>query len=127
MDNIRIAALKEFRAICDAGEDLKLDDGVYKAYCACRNTDPRKYKQIADDEVVMDDFTWNDEERKMFIETLRKLGLKKMVVTNTSSVLYNDLHGYVALGCKLVGLCTIVKWDCWEHKDIEVKGIRFEL
>lgn len=84
--------------------------GACKAYRAWRYSDT--------DEVIMDDFTW-ERERHDFIDTLRKAGIQTLVVTCQSTGLMEDLHGYVAEGCTMLGLCTITKK--------QIMGIRFQL
>ena len=121
-EQVRIAAIKEFDAIRDAGKDCNLDSGVYKAYNACEDTEYLQYR-IGDTEIVMEDFCWEDE-RKKFIKTLRKLGVKSMVVTMSS---IDEMHEYTELGCRLIGLCKISHWDCFSKQTVEKKGIRFEL
>ena len=94
--------------------------GACKAYRAWRYSET--------DEVIMDDFTW-DRERHDFIDTLRKAGIQTLVVTNQSTGLMEDLHGYAAEGCTMLGLCTITKKDTrWgEEKEEQIMGIRFQL
>ena len=94
--------------------------GACKAYRAWR------YSEI--DEVVMAHNIW-DRERHDFIDTLRKAGIQTLVVTNQSTGLMEDMHGYVAEGCTMLGLCTITKKDtCWgEEKEEQIMGIRFQL
>ena len=94
--------------------------GACKAYRAWRNSNT--------DEVIMDDFTW-DRDRHDFIATLRRAGIQTLVVTNQSTGLMEDLHGYAAEGCTMLGLCTITKKDTrWgEEKEEQIMGIRFQL
>ena len=61
--------------------------GACKAYRAWRYSET--------DEVIMDDFTW-ERERHDFIDALRKAGIRTLVVTNQSTGLMEDLHGYAA-------------------------------
>ena len=93
---------------------------------ACKAFRAWRYRET--DEVIMDDFTW-DRERHDFIDTLRKAGLKTLVVTNQSTGLMEDLHGYAAEGCTMLGLCTITKKDNrWgEETEEQIMGIRFSL
>ena len=97
-----------------------ISDGACKAYRAWRYSET--------DEVIMDDFTW-DRERHDFIDTLRKAGLETLVVTNQSTGLMEDLHGYAAEGCKMLGLCTITKKSrrFGEETEEQIMGIRFSL
>ena len=126
MEQIRIAAVKQFKQLCATRNDTKLTSGAYKAFRVIENTEERQYRRIGDAEVVMEDFCW-DNERQDFIESLRALRIKSMVIVNTSSRFFDDLHGYEALGCRLVGLCVIGQWERWMQKEEDVKGIRFEL
>ena len=103
-------------------EDFRypISDGACKAYRAWRYSET--------DEVIMDDFTW-DRERHDFIDTLRKAGIETLVVTNQSTGLMEDLHGYAAEGCTMIGLCTITKKEDWfgEEQEKQIMGIRFSL
>ena len=94
--------------------------GACKAYRAWRYSET--------DEVIMDDFTW-ERERHDFIDALRKAGIRTLVVTNQSTGLMEDLHGYAAEGCTMLGLCTITKKDNrWgEETEEQILGIRFQL
>ena len=94
--------------------------GACKAFRAWRYSDT--------DEVIMDDSCW-DRERHDFIDTLRKAGLKTMVVTIQRTGLMEDLHGYAAEGFTMLGLCTITKKDNrWgEETEEQIMGIRFSL
>ena len=94
--------------------------GANKAY--------RAWKYSAGDEVVMEDFTW-EAERHDFIDALRKAGIKTFVTTNQSTGLMEDIHGYIAEGCKMDGPCTIIKKENrWgEETEESIMGIRFSL
>jgi hypothetical protein len=96
-----------------------VSEGARKAY--------RAWRSSPDDlEAVMDDFTW-DHERHDFISALREAGIVILVVTNQSTGLMEDLHGYAAEGCEMVGLCTITKKENRWGKETEeqIMGIRF--
>ena len=88
----------------------------------------RAWEYSETDEVIMNDFTW-ERERHDFIGTLRKADIKTLVVTNQSTGLMEDLHGYAAEGCTMLGLCTITKksnrWG--EETEEQIMGIRFQL
>ena len=94
--------------------------GACKAYRAWRYSDT--------DEVIMDDFTW-DRERHDFIDIIRRAGIQTLVVTNQSTGLMEDLHGYAAEDCTMLGLCTITKKENrWgEETEEQIMGIRFQL
>jgi len=97
-----------------------ISQGACKAFRAWRYSET--------DEVIMDDFTW-DRERHDFIDTLREAGIETLVVTNQSTGLMEDLHGYAAEGCTMLGLCTITKKEdrFGEEKEVQIMGIRFKL
>lgn len=80
------------------------------------------------DEVEMTDYCW-DGERADFINTLREAGFETFVTTNQSTGLLEDLHGYAAEGCTMLGLCAITRRENrWgEEEAYEVQGIRFRL
>ena len=94
--------------------------GTCKAY--------RAWRYSEGDEVIMEDFTW-DAERHDFIETLRKAGIETFVVTNASTGLMTDLHGYAAEGCEMLGLCAIAKKThrFGEDKEERIMGVRFKV
>ena len=103
-------------------EEMKFhfSSGANKAYRAWR------YSQ--GEEVVMEDFCWTAE-RHDFIDTLRKAGMKTFVTTNQSTGLMEDIHGYIAEGCTMLGICTITrKKESWgETTEETIQGIRFAL
>lgn len=113
---------KELDAWREEEEQMKfpLSSGANKAYRAWRYTDG--------DELIMDDFCW-DRERHDFIDALRQAGIQSFVVTNQSTGLMEDIHGYIAEGCKMEGPCTIIKRDMkWgEETEESIMGIRFTL
>ena len=77
------------------------------------------------DELEMRDFLWDDEIHD-FVDVLRNGGLHTFVLTNKSTALMDNIHGYVNEGCKLVGLCEVEKADRWNGTEV-LRGIRFEL
>lgn len=100
-------------------KEIPFTMGAYKAQRAWDNSE---------DEVIMQDFTW-DHERHDFIDTLRKAGIETFVTTNQSTGLMEDLHGYVAEGCEMLGLCTITKRSTsWgEEEEETIMGVRFKI
>lgn len=50
-------------------------------------------------------FCW-DKDIHDFISTLRGIGVKKFVTTNTSTALMDNLHGFADEGCYIGGLVT---------------------
>ena len=95
-------------------------NGANKAY--------RAWKYSPGDEVIMEDFTW-ERERHDFINALRKAGMKTFVTTNQSTGLMEDIHGFIAEGCTMLGACIITKKDDrWgEESEEQIQGIRFAL
>ena len=67
--------------------------------------------------------------KQQIIDTLRKAGIETLVVTNQSTGLMEDLHGYAAEGCTMLGLCTITKKSrrFGEETEEQIMGIRFKL
>ena len=94
--------------------------GACKAYCA--------WKYSTTEEILFDDYVW-DKEAHDFIDTFRKAGIETFVVTNQSTGLMEDLHGYAAEGCTMLGLCTITKKSrrFGEETEEQIRGIRFKL
>lgn len=76
------------------------------------------------EEFVIDNYVWESEIHD-FIGTLREAGVKSFIFTDQSTALMYNIHGFVAEGCKMVGLATV------EHKDFiintTIQGIRFSL
>ena len=112
----------ELKAWYDEEEQMKFpfSSGANKAF--------RAWKYSTGDEVVMEDFTWAAE-RHDFIDALRKAGMKTFVTVNCSTGLMEDLHGFAAEGCTLLGLCTITKKaDRWgKETEEQIQGVRFAL
>lgn len=80
------------------------------------------------DEFEMTESPW-DSEYHDFIETLRKLGIKEFTTTTHCTGLMDDLYGYTAEGCTMVGLHTITKKTLrWGEEQYETsKGILFKV
>jgi hypothetical protein len=112
----------ELKAWYAEEEQMKFpfSSGANKAFRAWRYTEG--------EEVIMDDFCW-DRERHDFIDALRQAGIRSFVVTNQSTGLMEDIHGYIAEGCRLEGPCTIIKKDSrWgEETEETIQGLRFTL
>ena len=51
------------------------------------------------------------------------------MVTNQSTGLMEDIHGYIAEGCQMEGPCTIIKKDnkFGEETEETIQGLRFTL
>ena len=95
--------VKAMRAFADS---LKREDGIVEMSDSCWESE------------------WHD-----FVTTLRDLGAERMIVTNQSTGLMDDLYGYAAEGCTMTGLQTITKLvDRWGGEEEEtIKGIGFDL
>ena len=61
-----------------------------------------------------------------FVDTLRKAGVKTIVVTEHSSALMENLHKLAVQGYTLDGLCTVIHQNIWGEPE-NVYGIRFTL
>ena len=77
-------------------------------------------------EMEMSDFLF-DTEVADFIGALRKAGITSFVYTNTSTAIMENIHAFVAEGCKTNNLCTITRQEeRWGGEEtLEVQGIRF--
>lgn len=83
----------------------KLTRGMIQAHTVCVDG-VKEWFTYADRKVKayeFDNFCW-DENIHDFIETLRNLGIKKFVYTNTSTAVMDNLHGFAAEGCYIEGL-----------------------
>ena len=94
--------------------------GVSKAF--------RMWKYCESDELLFDDFVW-EREAGDFISTLRKAGIQTFVMTNQSTALMENIHWFVALGCRLEGPCivTVSKRRWGEDEEEQLMGLRFIL
>ncbi|MCK9276299.1 MAG: hypothetical protein M0P57_14570 [Syntrophales bacterium] len=114
---------EELKAWYAEEEQMKFpySQGACKAY--------RAWRYSTGDEVQMDDFCWEGEETHDFIDTLRRAGIETFVLTNQSTGLMTNLHGFAAEGCEMLGLCTITKKDNrWgEETEEQIPGIRFKV
>lgn len=112
--------LKAWYAEEERDYQYPISSGACKAF--------RAYENSNGDEVVFEDSCW-EREFHDFINTLRKAGIKTFVITNQSTGLMEDLHGFAAEGCTMEGLCTITKksrrWG--EETEEQIPGIRFRL
>lgn len=80
------------------------------------------------DEPNFEDFVWDKNEAKDFIDTLRAAGVKTFTVTNQSTALMENMHWFEQNGCKLMGLCEVEETDEWNRKHYGNKmGVRFAL
>ena len=112
------ADCKAWEATKKAGNktEFPYSSGELKAYWVFRN-----HTENLNGEFEMNDFCF-DSERHDFIETLRKLGITEFTVTNSSTALMSDLHGYASEGCTMQGLHGITKKD----ENETVQGILFK-
>ena len=94
--------------------------GAYKAY--------RTWKYNTTDELEFSEYCWEGEFHD-FIDTLRQAGIQSFVMTDHSTALMENIHGFIAEGCKLEGACILTKKTFrWGTDDEEqVAGLRFAL
>ena len=104
----------------DEQMNFPFTSGANKAFRAWRYTEG--------DEILFDDHCW-DSEIHDFIDALRSAGFKTFVITNQSTGLMENLHGFAAEGCKMEGLCTITqKSNRWgTETEEQIPGIRIIL
>ena len=107
----------------DEAAKFPISQGANKAYRAWASSVGRQ-----EDEIEMDDFLW-EREVSDFVDTLRKAGFTTFVYTNQSTAVMENLHQFVAEGCRLEGLCTITRRESrWgDEEPVEVMGVRFSL
>ena len=107
----------------DEAAKFPISQGANKAYRAWASSVGRQ-----EDEIEMDDFLW-EREVADFVDTLRKAGFTTFVYTNQSTAVMENLHQFVAEGCKLEGFCTITRRESrWgDEEPVEVMGVRFSL
>ena len=112
----------ELKAWYAEEEQLKFpfSGGANKAFRAWRYTEG--------DEILFDDHCW-DSEIHDFIDALRSAGFKTFVITNQSTGLMENLHGFAKAGCTMTGLTTITRRErrFGEYRDEEILGIHFTL
>ena len=97
--------------------------GEMKAYWVFKNR-----CETDTDEFEMNDFCW-DKECRDFIETLRRLGITEFTLTNQSTGLMENIHGFIAEGCTMIGAHTLTKQSRrWGGEQTEkVLGILFKV
>lgn len=98
--------------------------GAMKALQAYRNT-----TQKGSDCFEVEDLPWPDD-TKDFVETLRKAGIKTIVVTEQSTGLMDGVYDLTACGCRMTGLRMVTRVDDFRFgsREPETKrGIEFEI
>ena len=107
----------------EAAEAFPYSGGEMKAYWVFKNRRENDY-----DEFEMSDYCW-DNELHDFIATLRKLGITKFKLTNQSTALMENIHGFIAEGCTMNGAHTLTKQSHrWGGEQTEkVMGILFKV
>ena len=98
----------------EAGE--KFSSGANEAYLTW-------YYSQNEEELRQDGHLWPKDVHD-FIDTLRKAGIESFVTTETSTILMELLHGFVAEGCTITGTCTIIEDRGFKS---EIKGIRIQI
>ena len=97
-----------------------ITDGAMKAFRAWQANSENETSEFE-----FSDFTW-ERETHDFIETLRKAGIKTMVLTCSSTALIENLHAYAAEGCTIEGVATVTRNYRWgETKTLQ--GIRLRI
>lgn len=66
---------------------------------------------------VIDEFFYNCCDVKSFLDTIREAEIETFVVTNKSSVLMENIHDLVELGCVLEGTCTVMEYSKYGNSD----------
>lgn len=63
------------------------------------------------------------------MDTLRKAGFTEFVYTNQSTAVMENLHQLAAQGCRMEGLCAIIRHETrWgDEEPTEIMGIRFTI
>jgi len=97
------------------GETIALQD--WHSYC-----------ELSKDYFECDDLPW-EKDLLAYIETLRKAGIEKFVITDHSTALLDSLHLLSTYGCQLVSLATVTRnekrWGSRERNTIH--GILIKL
>ena len=116
------AELKAWYAEDEAAK-FPFPQGTCKAYRAWASSLSRQ-----EDELEMDDFLFEKEVRD-FIAALRNAGIGSFVYSNQSTSVMQNLHAFAAEGCRMEGLCTIIRRETrWgDEEPTEVMGIRFTI
>ena len=100
-----------------------ITDGAMKAFRAWQANSENETAEFE-----FSDFTW-ERETHDFIETLRKLGITEFTLTNQSTALMENIYGFIAEGCTMVGTHTITKKSLrWGEEEYETaQGILFKV
>ena len=95
---------------------LQFSNGEVKAFRAWQNT----IRNNRDAEVIeMSEFLW-DEEVAGFICALRTAGVDRFYFTNTSTAVMENLHGFVAAGCKIGKTVTLEKDELFREPQFDL-------
>lgn len=110
---------KTWKAEGDASR-LPYESGALKALWEWRRSIERKV-----DTFEVSEFLW-DKEVADFIATLKLAGIENFIYTNRSTAAMDNILGFVAAGCNLVGPSKVVRKSKWEDEaDEPVAGILF--
>lgn len=63
-------------------------------------------KYLNTEHIVIDDIVWEDDQ-KDFLDTLRKLDINKIIITNTSTALMGLIYFLINEGCVIEGTILI--------------------
>ena len=105
--------------------------GQYKAYWAFRKSSEIELNDLAGSNtyatLVLDDFLW-EKEVADFCTTLREAGVRRLIVTNQSTALMENIHQLEAAGWRLMGTSRLeIRTRRFGEETTEVQlGLRFE-
>ena len=104
----------------DTERPFPVSHGVKRAYRAWESS-----IEYGSNEFEFNDYTW-DNDTTDFIDTLRKAGIKTMVMTCSSWALIDNLYAYVEEGCTIEGLAVVTRKNDF-GRIRKMKGIRLRI
>lgn len=116
---------EQYKAVLEMVEEVQKEDpytyGEASAYRAWNNT----VEQYSDSDVIIMTDYLSEEDIAGFVVTLRNAELEKFYLTNSSTALMENIHGYIAAGCKMTGT-VVLERKRW-NKVEQVLGLEFTL
>lgn len=96
--------IKELDVIIEkiANKEIKLEDGERAVVSNYNYT----MRYLNSEHLVIDDIIW-DKDLQEFLNTLRKINVDKIIITNTSTALMGLLHFLVGNECVIEGTATV--------------------